>query len=40
MSHVADWILVNFSKLAIFKFAQSVEFKGGDIAEPQGFERS
>jgi hypothetical protein len=45
MLHVADGMLVNFSKLPIFKFVQSVEFRGGDIAEetmergPQGFER-
>jgi hypothetical protein len=28
MLHVSDWMLVNFSKLHIFKFAQPVEFRG------------
>jgi hypothetical protein len=45
MLNVANWILRNFSELPDFKYAQSVEFKGSDIAEepkergPQGFER-
>jgi hypothetical protein len=45
MLYVADWKLVNFCKLPIFKLAQSVEFRGGDIAEGpmerglQSFER-